>query len=113
MYSHKRRQWTDGHATIPPTHIALMGMERLVPTLGDLALMLSLSRRLLCYSAKMNRLYAAYKFTSPLRRNRLGANTSPRYHRQWAFVLQNSPLEGLAQMYVVAPASMHVLFFVS
>ena len=31
--------------TIPPVHIALMGMERLVPTLGDLALMLSLLAR--------------------------------------------------------------------
>src|SRR6266545_2762721 len=31
--------------TMPPTHIALMGMERLVPTLDDLALMLSLLPR--------------------------------------------------------------------
>lgn len=31
--------------TIPPVHIALMGMERLVPTLDDLALMLSLLPR--------------------------------------------------------------------
>ena len=31
--------------TVPPVHIALMGMERLVPTLGDLALMLSLLAR--------------------------------------------------------------------
>lgn len=31
--------------TLPPVHIALMGMERLVPTLGDLALMLSLLPR--------------------------------------------------------------------
>ncbi len=31
--------------TIPPIHIALMGMERLVPTLDDLALMLSLLPR--------------------------------------------------------------------
>jgi L-lactate dehydrogenase complex protein LldF len=32
-------------ATIPPIHIALMGMERLVPSLDDLALMLSLLAR--------------------------------------------------------------------
>src|SRR5258706_1605524 len=32
-------------ATIPPVHIALMGMERLVPNLDDLALMLSLLAR--------------------------------------------------------------------
>lgn len=32
-------------ATIPPVHIALMGMERLVPTNNDLALMLSLLPR--------------------------------------------------------------------
>lgn len=32
-------------ATIPPIHIALMGMERLVPNLDDLALMLSLLAR--------------------------------------------------------------------
>jgi L-lactate dehydrogenase complex protein LldF len=32
-------------ATIPPVHIALMGMERLVPSLDDLALMLSLLAR--------------------------------------------------------------------
>lgn len=31
--------------TLPPLHIALMGMERLVPTLADLALMLSLLPR--------------------------------------------------------------------
>jgi len=31
--------------TLPPVHIALMGMERLVPTLDDLALMLSLLPR--------------------------------------------------------------------
>jgi L-lactate dehydrogenase complex protein LldF len=31
--------------TVPPVHIALMGMERLVPTLDDLALMLSLLPR--------------------------------------------------------------------
>ncbi len=31
--------------TIPPVHIALMGMERIVPTLDDLALMLSLLPR--------------------------------------------------------------------
>ncbi len=31
--------------TLPPTHIALIGMERLVPTLDDLALMLSLLPR--------------------------------------------------------------------
>jgi L-lactate dehydrogenase complex protein LldF len=31
--------------TVPPVHIALMGMERLVPTLDDLALMLSLLAR--------------------------------------------------------------------
>ena len=31
--------------TVPPIHIALMGMERLVPTLDDLALMLSLLAR--------------------------------------------------------------------
>ena len=31
--------------TMPPTHIALMGMERLLPTLDDLALMLSLLPR--------------------------------------------------------------------
>ena len=31
--------------TIPPVHIALMGMERLVPTLDDLALMMSLLPR--------------------------------------------------------------------
>lgn len=31
--------------TLPPTHIALMGMERIVPTLDDLALMLSLLPR--------------------------------------------------------------------
>jgi L-lactate dehydrogenase complex protein LldF len=31
--------------TVPPLHIALMGMERLVPTLDDLALMLSLLPR--------------------------------------------------------------------
>jgi len=32
-------------ATVPPVHIALMGMERIVPTLDDLALMLSLLPR--------------------------------------------------------------------
>jgi len=32
-------------ATLPPVHIAVMGMERLVPTLDDLALMLSLLPR--------------------------------------------------------------------
>jgi len=32
-------------ATLPPVHIALMGMERLVPNLNDLALMLSLLPR--------------------------------------------------------------------
>lgn len=32
-------------ATLPPVHIALMGMERLVPTLEDLSLMLSLLPR--------------------------------------------------------------------
>ena len=31
--------------TMPPVHIALMGMERLLPTLDDLALMLSLLPR--------------------------------------------------------------------
>ena len=31
--------------TVPPVHIALMGMERLVPTLADLALLLSLLAR--------------------------------------------------------------------
>jgi L-lactate dehydrogenase complex protein LldF len=32
-------------ATLPPVHIALMGMERIVPTLDDLSLMLSLLAR--------------------------------------------------------------------
>lgn len=48
-------------ATVPPIHIALMGMERLVPNLEDLALMLSLlprsatGQKLSVYTQMLNR----------------------------------------------------------
>ena len=70
--------------SLPPVHVALMGIERLVPTLDDLALFLSLLPRS-ATGQKVERLHQLDPFPETLRGCGWSAGTSPDPGGQRAF----------------------------